>query len=131
MPITPNPQIFAQNTNNPTKEILASSGIWDETAYAPTPFANDIPNSTGPNTLRNTTTTTTSTVDPNVAVSGTDPYLGPISSGNLVIDDMLVFNKYIHYNKKGGSVITFHPQSFLEQSIVTFNIYNMADAAQG
>lgn len=114
---------YPANFNNPTKEILASSGIWDDTPYAPTPFAPDIPNSIAPNTGINTTTTTTTTFNPMMG-SGTDPFLGPISSGNLVIDDMLVFNKYIHY-KNNNRVITFHPQTFLEQSIVTFNIYSL------
>lgn len=120
------PYDFAGNKNNPTKEILASSGIWDGQTYAPTLFAPDISDSTVPNTGINTTTTTTSTTTYNPLVSGTQPDLGPISSGNFIIDDMLIFNKYIHYSKGSfGSVRTFNPQTFLTQSVVTFNIYNL------
>lgn len=119
------PYDFAQNKNNPTKEILASSGIWDEKLYAPTLFATDIPNSIEPNTGINTTTTSTTTPNPNIANSGSQPDLGPTSSGNFIIDDMLIFNKYIHYSKGSfESVRTFNPQTFLTQSVVTFNIYN-------
>lgn len=120
---TVNPHNYSENKNNPTKEILASSGIWDNTPYAPTPYAVDIPNSLVPNTGINTTTTsstTSSTTSP--PSSGSDPSFGIISSGNLYIDDMLIFNDYIHYASTTG-IKRFNPQTFLQQAVTAFNAY--------
>lgn len=116
----PPPYDFAQNKNNPTKEILASSGIWEEKPYALTLFASDIPNVLVPNTGINSTTTTTAAP----STSGSIPYLGisTISSGNYYIDNMLIFNSYHHYDTK-NQLRKFDPQTFLQQSIKFFNIY--------
>lgn len=116
---TNNPQYFDKNFNNPTKEIMASSGIWNDTPYASNPYAIDIPNSLIPNTGINTTTTsstTTSSTPP--PSSGTMPDLGVLSDGYMYPDDMLIFNDYIHYV---GNPIRFNPQVFLQEAVASFN----------
>ena len=116
MPI-PNPPYLS--TNNPTKEILASSGIYNGISYAETPFAADVPNSLVANTgINSTTTETSTTVSPSLNHA---LFQSNLTSGNYFIDDMLVFNKYIHYY----DFKMFHPQAFLQQSIVTFNRYSL------
>lgn len=58
-------------------------------------------------------------------------YSTPLSSGTLTssgtyyIDDMLVFNNYIHYAPGRSGVMAFNPQASLQQSIVNFNIYSL------
>lgn len=125
------------NKNNPTKEILPSSGIYSQTPYATQVYANDLPNSTVPNTGIQITTTTTPPSPGAVAynpsnqhsffitATGRAPPLDKalLNDSNFFIDDMLIFNNYIHHD---GS-FEFNPQSFLEQSIVTFNIYNLGN----
>jgi hypothetical protein len=106
--------------NNPTKEILASSGIFvrppESGILAPRLFAVDLPNSFFANTgIQQTTTSTTPRPPPGNVFDN-------LSSGNFFIDDMLVFNKYIHYDTK-SSLKTFDPQSFLQESIGGFNMY--------
>lgn len=114
---------YYKNHNNPSKEILASSGIWDEKPYAPFPYADDIPKSLIANTGINTTTTTTTSTTPNViSTSGSEPILGVLSSGTFSIDDMLVFNNYIHYDVN-NTLRSFNTQTFLEQAITTFNVF--------
>jgi hypothetical protein len=103
--------------NNPTKEILASSGIFDQKPLAPRLFEVDRPNIVPANTgIQQTTTSTTPRPQPGNVFDN-------LSSGNFFIDDMLVFNKYIHYDTK-SSLKTFDPQSFLQESIGGFNIYS-------
>jgi hypothetical protein len=97
-----------KNKNNPTKEIFASSGIYDEIAYAQQPYASDIPNSVTANTGINTTTTTTSTTTTTPSPSG----LTPLSSFVPFIHDILIFNNYIHYDTK-GSLKTVNPLSLI------------------
>jgi hypothetical protein len=140
MPIDPtllplsNPSI----SNNPSKEIWASSGVHSRVPYAAQSYAPDIPNSLAPNTGIQTTTTTTtrSPDDPTaynpinqhsfyITLTGVQPPLNKalINDGNYFIDDMLVFNKYISYDSR--KLITFDPESFLKESIVNFNIYSL------
>lgn len=125
-------------TNNPSKEIWASSGIHTQIPYASQAYAPDIPNSLVPNTGIQTTTTTT-TLNPdnpesynpfnkhsfNITLTGIAPPLNKalLGDGNYFIDDMLVFNKYISYDTR--TLRTFDPESFLKQSIVNFNIYSL------
>lgn len=109
------------NFNNPTKEIFASSGIFTGEILAPSPYAVDIPQFSGPNTgIQITTTTTTTTRAPEI----TSNLLMGLGSGNYFIDDMLVFNNYIHYDTK-NSIKTFNPQGLLEQSVTAFNAYSL------
>jgi hypothetical protein len=117
---TPSPN----QINNPTKEILASSGIYDGKILSNKLYANDLPNSTIANTGINVTSTTTSSTTSSTTPSPTSDWL--LSSGNYFIDDMLVFNNYIHYDSDMfGGIRTFDPQSFLEQATATFNVYSM------
>lgn len=111
------------NYNNPTKEILAASGIYSGISYAATPYANDINNSTSPNTGRVSTTppAATTTAHP----SGHSLFAADIRSGSAYIDDMLIFNDYIHHHAVFGSVLRFNVESFLQQSIVNFNVYSL------
>lgn len=111
------------NINNPSKEIFAASGIYEKgtvpllgSYYAP-----DEPNSILPNTgVLNLEVVTTPPPQ-----GGEDWSLGmDLTGGNFFIDDMLVFNKYIHYTLP---LKTFDPQSFLQESVVTFNVYNFGD----
>lgn len=123
MPVltTPPPQ---NNFNNPTKEIWASSGIFSGERYSDKPYAVDLPNSNIPNTGINTTTTsTTTTISPSLQLQNALFY-SELSSGTYLIDNLLVFNKYIHY---GGitPVVTFNPETFLTESIVKFNLYSL------
>ncbi len=95
-------QNVANNKNNPTKEILASSGIYDKQAYAPTPYAVDLPNSFVANTGINVTTTSTTTTLP--ATSATGSYVADflnLSNGVFFIGNILNFNNYVHYDTKG------------------------------
>lgn len=116
------PTAIEKNNNNPSKEIWASSGIYDRKNYGRTPiYADDITNSLVPNTGINTTTT--STTQPPTAGTLYDQFRF-LSSGNFYIDDMLVFNQYIHYDTN-GALKTFDPQSFLQEAVVTFNIYSL------
>lgn len=118
--------------NNPSREIVAGSGLYTKTQYgtprSPTPlnspdspdpifYASDVPNSLAQNP--NIFTTTTSTLPPrvnhalqNAKLSNTDMH---------IIDDMLVFNNYVHYYGN----IQFNPRSFLAQANVNFNLYSM------
>lgn len=126
------------NDNNPSKEIWASSGIYNEKSYAPLPYASDNNKSLVSNTgIQITTTTTTKNPDNsfsysphldhsfNIQLNGISAPLNKamLSDSNYFIDDMLVFNKYISYDPR--RLVTFDPQSFLEQSIVNFNIYSL------
>jgi hypothetical protein len=111
------------NFNNPSKEIWAStpSGIFHPIFSAITPYAPDIPLSNFPNTSWQTTTTSTTTTR---APEITSNLLLGLGSGNYFIDDMLVFNSYIHYDTK-SSIKSFNPQSLLEQSVTAFNAYSL------
>jgi hypothetical protein len=114
---TPDPK----NINNPTKEILASSGIYDGKVLSNKLYADDLSNSIIANTgINSTTTSTTTTFNPsNVPFNN-------LSNPGYFVDDMLVFNNYIHYDSDMfGAIRTFNPRSFLEQANVTFNAYSM------
>ena len=114
---TVNPQDY----NNPTKEILASSGIYNGTVMSNKLFADDIPRTGIANTGINTTTTTTTT-----AAGTTLQPFPPLSSGNYFIDDMLIFNNFIYHDSDLlGGVKQFNPRLFLEQANVTFNAYSL------
>lgn len=115
------------NINNPSKEILASSGIYDGKAYANPVYYSDLPNSLIPNTgIQTTTTSTTTTTNPSGSSGPSGINSLPLGSGRYVTGDMLVFNPYIHYDTKNSIPLkTFNPQSFLQQSIVTFNAYSL------
>lgn len=111
-----------QNINNPTKEILASSGIYDGKVLSNKLYADDISNSIIANTGINSTTTSTTTT----TTFNPSNILSNLSSGNYFIDDMLVFNNYIHYDSDMfGGIRSFNPRSFLEQANVAFNAYSM------
>jgi hypothetical protein len=115
VPTTPAPY----DINNPTKEILASSGIFDGKTYAPLPYAVDVPISWISNTGIQTTTTTTP--QPSL-ITGAGVFASGLSSGNYFIDDMLIFNDYIHY---AGTPRRFNTQRFLQEAVVAFNIYSL------
>lgn len=124
-----NPPSIENNNNNPTKEILASTGIYNGEIYSPTPYATDLPGITAANTGINVTTTTTTTLAPAGPLNNA-LFVSDLSSGNYYIDDMLVFNKYIHYSSNvmgtiTGKVISFDPESFLQQATNTFNAYSL------
>jgi hypothetical protein len=130
--------IINQNNNNPSKEILASSGIYDKIRYANQIYFADRPGQLVPNTGIVLTTPPPGAPDPRVPTAYA-PHLNHtfritvpnrqfpralLNGGNFFIDDMLVFNKYIHYDDK-GPVKTFDPQSFLQESVVRFNAYSL------
>lgn len=116
------------NDNNPTKEILASFGIFNNIQYASLPYASDNPNNTASNTGINTTTTTT-TVQPQYSPSGSLYVANLTTSSRDSIDDMLIFNDYIHYYKKNNIVIQYNTRSFLQKSNVAFNMYSTTQTA--
>jgi len=130
--------IISQNNNNPSKEILASSGIYDKISYANRKYANDFPDQTIPNTGIVVTTPPPGAPDSRITtayaphlnhtfrISVPDKQLPTalLNGGNFFIDDMLVFNKYVHY-ESSGPVRTFDPQSFLQQSVANFNVYSL------
>jgi hypothetical protein len=99
-----------KNKNNPTKEIFASSGIYDEIAYAQQPYASDIPNSVTANAGINTTTTSTTSTTTTIGPESSG--LLPLSSFVPFIHDILIFNNYIHYDTK-GSLKTINPLSLI------------------
>jgi hypothetical protein len=109
--------------NNPSKEIFAASGIYERgvVPFRPSYYAPDRPNSPLPNNgILELTVVTTPPPQ-----GGEDWSLGmDLTGGNFFIDDMLVFNKYIHYTPP---LKTFDPQSFLQESVVTFNVYNFGN----
>lgn len=115
------PTVVYKNTNSPSKEIWASSGIYDQKNYGPQNdiYSPDTPNSVVPNTGINTTTSSTT---PSPTAETLNPEFKFLSNGTFYIDDMLIFNKYIHYD---GSSRTFDPQSFLQEALVTFNVYSL------
>lgn len=118
------PENNGLNLNNPTKEIFQSrSGVFDGTIIGTFPYAPDIGNSILPNTGVATTSTTTSTTEPPTNLNHALLNF-PLGSSNRYIDDILVFNPYIHYDGTGRS---FNPQSFLQQSLSTFNAYNFGN----
>ena len=136
------PSVYNENKNNPSKELLNASGIYEDkprnnsiTGYFP-----DRPNVGIPNTgiLQPTLTTTINPNDPgaytpyhptagNIFNAQIKPRVPPLDRAmlndhNVFIDDMQVFNNYIHYT---GRYVTFNPQSFLEEAVVTFNRYSL------
>lgn len=143
MPLPPQINaIINQNINNPSKEILASSGIYDKVVYAPLLYATDRAGQLIPNAGIVTTTPSPAAIQKNPAIPfaysphlehsfrvtapGREPGLerAMLSDSNYFVDDMLVFNKYIHYDVN-GPLKTFDPQSFLQEAIVQFNIYGL------
>lgn len=122
IPITAPPP---SDVNNPSKEIFGASGIYYKGVFPndPTPesgyYSGDMPNSPTPNTGILVIPTTTTTPSPNNLGHALDA--ADLRSGNFFVDDMLVFNNYIHYVLP---LRTFNPQSFLQASVVNFNIYN-------
>lgn len=131
-------QYWYNDTNNPSKEILASSGIYDETPYARTPYARDLPNRLHANIGTQTVTIPNAddkiinrsynpAVDHvfNITANRTPPLnKAMLNDHNIFVDDMQVFNKYVHY-QNGNFIRSFDPSSFLQQSIVNFNIYSL------
>lgn len=96
---TPIPSV---HLNNPSKEILASSGIYDKKLYSSHVYAPNFPN----NTVQNTGVATT-TIDPNIPTiyAPHSNHIFHIQSLNLnlstsdsdTIDDMYIINPYIPY----------------------------------
>lgn len=136
MVVPVNTPVLLNDKNNPSKEIWASSGIYDQKAYKSPPiYSPDMPNSFIANTGISVTTTST-TKSPNQYQPHFDhtfriiapervPALNKalLSDSNYFIDDMLVFNDYIHYDELRS--LRFNPQSFLEEAVVSFNVYSM------
>lgn len=124
------PETGVNNLNNPSKEIFQScSGVYDGSLIGPAPYALDLPNSLNPNNFVAYTTpgpTTAPTLPPgnvNNALNNLN-----LSNGIRFVDDMLVFNPYIHYVGPPTTPIrTFNPQSFLQQSLASFNAYNFSN----
>lgn len=116
------PSYYQNNDNNsPTKEIWATSGIYDQQSYGATQYAADMPN-TGANTGINTKIPvflSPPLVDTDSALLSTPQ--NTFSSGNYFIDDMQIFNPYRHHV---GS-IQFDPQSFLIATVNFFNVYSI------
>lgn len=132
-----NTPLLLNNNNNPSKEIWASSGIYDQKAYKNPPiYYPDASNSLLANTGISVTTSSTTQPPENayqphsdhtfrIVAPGRTPPLNKVllSDSNYFIDDMLVFNDYIHYDDK--KPVRFNPQAFLEAAVVSFNIYSM------
>ena len=120
----------------PSRELIPSSGIFEKKLYSTiNNFAPDQVNNINPNNYVNITTTST-TLDPNNAFSyrpdinhsfvlNTPGRIYPntlLSTADYSpFTDMSVFNNYYHYTGN----INFNPQTFLEQSVVVFNIYSL------
>ena len=134
-----------KNYNNPSKELLNASGIYEDKPRNPNPtgYSPDRINSPISNTGILPPTLTT-TVNPNATGTYTPyhpnfgnifnaqirPRVPPLDRAmlndhNVFIDDMQVFNNYIHYSQAEGRYIAFNPQSFLEEAVVTFNRYSL------
>lgn len=119
------PQLSDNHFNNPSKEILAGSGLYEPSSFGPRGangfFAVDRPNSSIPNTgifTRSSTTTTTPNPQDHALLNNS----GVSNASMHTIDDMNVINNYVHYyaNKQ------FNPASFLVQQNIQFNLYSKA-----
>lgn len=132
------PPVPDDHQNNPSKEIIAGSGIYSKVQYGlpntseffnrqtPYFYKADFPNTNIPNVYNFVTTTPEplnfSQIIPHAL---RDSQLSNTSIHR--IDDMNVINKYIHYVPAGTppGLKTFDPRTFLAQSIVNFNIYSV------
>lgn len=105
------------NFNNPSKEIFAASGIYETNQIIGNPpfYADDLPGF-APNTGIKPVNTIAQPLTTNALFSA------DLSRSNRFIDDMIIFNDYIHY---GQPSIRFNPEFFLQQSVVSFNMYNL------
>lgn len=118
----PTPQYYQNNdNNNPSKEIWANSGIYDQRSYGSSQYVSDTTNSTAPNTgisVKNQQS------DPPVTYTDSSLLSAPrytFSSGNYFIDNMDIFNPYRHYIDG----IIFDPQDFLRETVNVFNVYSI------
>ena len=106
-----------RNINNPSKEIFASSGIYNSGILPDgPPFAPDLPNSTVANTG------VASTLPPPLVVTTTlapGHQFIPLSNMTPFVDDINVINNYLHYNLEKQ----FNPRSFLQNANITYRIY--------
>lgn len=131
--VSQSPILSPLESSAPSKEVLASSGVFNKELYNYTLYAPNIQNG---NNLNVAITTTVAPPNPEIpieyqpnlthsfAMTGVGlEYQNALlrRSSDVPISDMSVFNNYYHYD--GG--ISFNPQSFLEQSIVVFNVYSL------
>jgi hypothetical protein len=112
-----------KDNNNPSKEIWANSGIYDQKSYGPLQYAPDIENAITPNTGISLRTTPPPLTPPLIQ---TDSALlsapaGTFSSGNYFVDNMDLFNPFRHHSIR---TMTFDPQDFLIETVNVFNVYS-------
>lgn len=118
------PPSYYQNndTNNPSKEIWANSGIYDQKSYGQLQYSPDIPNFI-PNTgiaLRIPEILNPPLIPTDSSLLSAPPHT--FSSGNYFIDNMDLFNPFRHY---AIPTMTFDPQNFLVETVNVFNVYSM------
>ena len=119
----PQPSYYTnQDNNNPSKEIWANSGIYDQKSYGPLQYAPDNANGITPNTgiaLRLPTPFTPPILPTDSSLLSAPAHT--FSSGNYFVDNMDLFNKFRHHSI---STMVFDPQDFLIQTVNVFNVYS-------
>jgi hypothetical protein len=119
----PLPEYYTnKDNNNPSKEIWANSGIYNQKSYGPLQYFPDIPDAIIPNAGIATRLPTILT--PPILPTDSSLLSAPahtFSSGNYFVDNMDLFNKFRHYNIP---TMVFDPQDFLIQTVNVFNVYS-------
>jgi hypothetical protein len=117
------PSYYLNNDdNNPSKEIWANSGIYDQKSYGPLQYAPDIEDAITPNTgiLSRPILPLTPPLLPTDSSLLSAP-ANTFSSGNYFVDNMDLFNPFRHHSIP---TMTFDPQDFLIQTVNVFNVYS-------
>jgi hypothetical protein len=117
------PSYYLNNdNNNPSKEIWANSGIYDQKSYGPSQYAQDITGATTPNTA--ILSRPILPLTPPLLQTDSSLLSAPantFSSGNYFVDNMDLFNPFRHHSI---STMIFDPQDFLIQTVNVFNVYS-------
>jgi len=117
------PSYYLNNDdNNPSKEIWANSGIYDQKSYGPSQYAQDITGAITPNTA--ILSRPILPLTPPLLQTDSSLLSAPantFSSGNYFVDNMDLFNPFRHHSI---STMIFDPQDFLIQTVNVFNVYS-------
>jgi hypothetical protein len=111
-----------KDNNNPSKEIWANSGIYDQKSYGPSQYAQDITDAITPNT--GILSRPILPLTPPLLQTDSSLLSAPantFSSGNYFVDNMDLFNPFRHHSI---STMIFDPQDFLIQTVNVFNVYS-------
>jgi len=119
----PQPSYYQnRDNNNPSKEIWANSGIYDQKSYGPTQYVADMIGSFASNTgisYRPPTNFIPPLISTNSSLLSAPAHT--FSSGNYFIDNMDLFNPFRHYSIP---TLVFNPDNLLIQTVNVFNVYS-------